>query len=153
MATEDAEASVQRFIARMEEKLGAPSRRVTLYVKGLQRHEDFEAMQSKLSQYHVYGVEKVNGLAFDPALSKYLLTFSEQSMVVDPDRSPARLSRGGRALLPVLSAGDRGPCVADVRCQAAYGAGQIQRGDSQIRVGPPPCTAGCDNCNANSNVL
>ncbi len=81
LAIEDAKPAVEALIEEIKEKMGAPNRLVVLYVKGLQRLEDYEELQEKLTQYDAYGVEKVRGVVFDKALSKYVLTFSQQALV------------------------------------------------------------------------
>jgi hypothetical protein len=80
LAVDDAKPTVKALIDKIEEKMGPPNRLVVLYVKGL-RSLEYQDFQEMLSQYEPYGVEKVRGVIFDKMMSKFILTFSEQSLV------------------------------------------------------------------------
>ncbi len=81
LAVDDAKPTVKAFIDKIEGKMGPPNRLVVLYVKGLRSLKEYQDFQEMLSQYEPYGVEKVRGVIFDKVMSKFILTFSEQSLV------------------------------------------------------------------------
>lgn len=81
LAVDDAKPTVKALIDKIEEKMGPPNRLVVLYVKGLRSLEEYQDFREKLRQYEPYGVEKVRGVIFDKMMSKFILTFSEQSLV------------------------------------------------------------------------
>ena len=63
----------------MEKTVAFPQKLIVLYVKGLASKEEHEDLEEWLTNFDP-GIEKAEGVVFDPAVSKFILTLTDQTV-------------------------------------------------------------------------
>lgn len=78
IAVEGVEEKVDQIIHQIDKEAGSPRRLIVLYVKGLASKYRYEDMQEWLTNFDP-GIEKADGMIFDPVVSKFILTITRQT--------------------------------------------------------------------------